>query len=579
MAKKKYGYNTNKAIAWAKARIADKKRTGELTRLACRRFLKDLDSGTWDYRDDLVENACMFIQCMVPPSGEQFGATLKLFDWQRFVICNLEGFRVKGEVSPKMWPQRRFSEASLFVARKAGKTSFAAALALMDLTRANRKESNQILAAKKEDQANIAYKACVSMVSRNKALQEVFSLKATVRAIKRQDANGGELYRIPASTSTLDGLRPTFILLDEIHAIEDRDLLSVLEGGTGATHSPLVFMPSTAGTGLETLGRGIRDSHVKVLKGDAKVESIFSLIFEPDDDDDMFKENTWRKANPGIGTTIPLSYYENAAHKAKNDRKAEVFFLTRQCNVWRGTSASQWIDMAQWDACADPLTKMEDLQDFPMVIGVDAAKRHDLTSICFLFQVNDGGYHAFFECYLPRATIEKRDNQGNRFYGAWRDEKHLLEGGDAIIESEFIAERIEAVCAKYRVKKIVFDQFAGSDEIASYLSYDVQSRCRKLLKQGKTITPSCNELEARLNAGKLFAHDGNPVAAWCASNVHVSRLINKSLVPKKISENSDQKIDAIDALLVAIAGLKSRDVGQRSEPIRSEGTLPDLISF
>jgi phage terminase large subunit-like protein len=75
-----------------------------------------------------------------------------------------------------------------------------------------------------------------------------------------------------------------------------------------------------------------------------------------------------------------------------------------------------------------------------------------------------------------------------------------------------------------------------------------------LHKNGKNVTDPARELEARVKAGpKKFAHDGNPVMSWMASNAVVSRRRDGTILPIKESELSPNKIDGIDAQVNAMA--------------------------
>jgi len=73
-------------------------------------------------------------------------------------------------------------------------------------------------------------------------------------------------------------------------------------------------------------------------------------------------------------------------------------------------------------------------------------------------------------------------------------------------------------------------------------------------KNAKTCTPPARELEARVKHTK-FRYDGNSCLKWQASNVVVSRRIDDSILPKKESAESPNKIDAIDALLQGIGAM------------------------
>jgi phage terminase large subunit-like protein len=84
-------------------------------------------------------------------------------------------------------------------------------------------------------------------------------------------------------------------------------------------------------------------------------------------------------------------------------------------------------------------------------------------------------------------------------------------------------------------------------------------------KNAKTFTPPAKELEARIKAGQ-FRHDGNSFLTWQASNVCVERRRDGSLLPTKEAAESPNKIDAIDAVLLAMSELCAAPDPQVYEP-------------
>lgn len=574
---KRASYWTDRARRWAERNAKGGPRIGSLQALAAERFIRDYDSGEWDYRADIVENVCAFFQMLPPPSGEQFGATLELFDWQAFYLANIDGFRVKNTGGRGVPPKRRFSQASLFTARKCGKTAFAAILALKDLTLENRLEPRQILAASTQKQADIALRSCYAVATRSPALTEYYRLKITRSDIQRLDDRGGRLHSIASEVRSLDGLRPTFALLDESHAIDNADLFSVLTTALGASYSSMLFAPSTAGFGLETIGRTLFDLHAEVLRGAVKLDSVFSLICAPDADADPYDENTWWRANPSLGKTVDLDYYRTQAEIAQRKRADEPFFVTRLCNIWRGSSAEQWLDLEDWDALAREGVNLDDLKGVPMTLGIDASSLDDLTALCLLFQLPSGGVHAAFEIYCPAHTIDIRDSEGLRQYGVWRDEGHLKNGGAVRIEYDRLAQRIAEIDATFNCRKIVVDQYAGATEIASLLDFVTYTKFRRLQKTARNVTESARDIEARVRTREGMTHDGNPVARWCAGNVYVRRFVDESIIPQKESADSKHKIDPIDALVFANAARLIDEVGDQPKPKASD--LPPDVMF
>lgn len=100
-------------------------------RQECERFFRDLDNPDYEFDCKDPEFVIRFIEtCVSHKEGESvngeplLGKPLLLEPWEKFIVYNLLGFRLKGT------KERRFKEAFLFIARKNGKTPFAAALAL-----------------------------------------------------------------------------------------------------------------------------------------------------------------------------------------------------------------------------------------------------------------------------------------------------------------------------------------------------------------------------------------------------------------------------------------------------------------
>lgn len=540
--------------------LDDDRTTGRLTRLAADRFLRDVRSRKW-YIDKLaIAEACEFFEKLPPPSGEQFGRFLRLSDWQVFLLANVEGFRIKGKPPKGLKRERRFRQAALWTARKSGKSTIAAAMMLQDLTIANRKGSRQLAIATTKDQANNVLDNAVAMARTSKSLCNQFKLRPTDEQISRRDELGGVLVSLTGNAKSHDGKRPTFVCLDEIHALTDRNMLNVMTTAFGSTYSPLMFMPSTAGDQTESVGKNQYDMQMDILRSNLILDDIFSLPFVPDKDDDPYSETTWLKANPALKITVPISYYKSEAAKAQKDKKDETFFLTRQCNFWKSGGAERWLNLDEWDACADAVFK--DHAAARVYIGLDSSAIDDLTAICILCEMPSGDIHAGFEMHCAEKTIAKKAVAGMRHYDAWRTDGSLRVCGCDRIDNDAIAARLDELTARLNVKRIVIDQYAGASIIASKLGYQAKDITRRLRKTADTVTESCRDLEARIRSGQGYTHDGNKIARWCASNVCVRRYVDESLIPQKESANSESKIDAIDALVFANCGRLLLSVGQ-----------------
>ena len=121
-----------------------------------------------------------------------------------------------------------------------------------------------------------------------------------------------------------------------------------------------------------------------------------------------------------------------------------------------------------------------------------------------------------------------------------------------------VEDLIRAWDERYAIKKGTFDQFAAAQAMASRLNEDLSPDPDEpvyeiLHKKASAVTDPAKELERLVKAGPaFFAHDGNPIMDWMASNVVVARRRDETLLPIKETPMSPMKIDGIDATINAI---------------------------
>ena len=94
---------------------------GKYHKLACQRFLSDLDRADLVFDEKAANKPCKFIEALPHVSGEwrQKKAKIKLEPVQSFIICNIFGwYDLDGD--------RRFNEAFILMPRKNAKSTLAA---------------------------------------------------------------------------------------------------------------------------------------------------------------------------------------------------------------------------------------------------------------------------------------------------------------------------------------------------------------------------------------------------------------------------------------------------------------------
>jgi phage terminase large subunit-like protein len=213
-------------------------------------------------------------------------------------------------------------------------------------------------------------------------------------------------------------------------------------------------------------------------------------------------------------------------------------------------AASAWLSITRWDACADETLKLEDFHGQRCYIGGDLAQLDDIAAVALLFE-REGNFVAFVRFYLPRGVVEERARTVPA-YQLWVKAGLLVLTDGNMIDYDLIEADIRGWCRLFNVAAIRLDQY-GSAGLVSRLANDGH-KAAILDKNAKTFTAPARELEARINH-RRFRHDGNSCLRWMASNVVVRRGVDDSILPKKESPESPNKIDGIDAILQAMSAM------------------------
>jgi phage terminase large subunit-like protein len=510
--------------------------------LACARQARDLarTDRAWPYVWSRAEaaKACAFIERLPHTEGRWASPLIHLEPWQVFVVCTLFGWRLRADPL-----RRRFTTLYLELARKGAKSTLMAALALYHVLEEHEPGPAVVCGATTGSQARIVFGIASRMVQRAPWLR-ARGVTAFAHAITTAD---GTIKPINAKASTQDGLNPSCIVLDESHA-QTFALHDVLKSAQGARANPLLLCPTTAGYNQLSVGYALRTALTNVLRDTVTADHLLGLIYTIDDGDDWRNERVWKKANPMIGITPTWDYMRRYAIDAQQTPGLEGEFRVKCCSEWFNR-ASAWLPMTAWDRCADPSITLDAFARAPCWIGADLAQRDDLAAVALVFQRGDQ-LVAFVRCYLPADVVADRARTVPA-YRLWAEAGHLVLTEGTMIDYGRIEQDIRTWCTQFDVRDICFDQF-GSVQITGNLFND-GFPARVEPKNARTVTMPARDLETRVLHG-LFTHDGNPCLRWQAANCVVSRRVDDSILPKKDGPESPNKIDAIDALLLAING-------------------------
>lgn len=542
------------ARAYAKRAVADKKgrHHGRLIRLAAKRFLGDLTRArrkACPFKFDKwhATDVCDFIEKLPHVEGVWENPNIVLHDSHVFFLVQLFGFR------DRKTGDRRYTSALFAVARKNAKSTLAAAILLYCLCCEEEPGAQVISAATTYDQASIIFKVAKAMAERTSDLREAFGLECWAKAVSRMET-GSSFKAVHAKASTQDGLNPSHVGLDEIHAHKTADLLNVLTSAAGARRSPLWLYTTTEGYVNAGPWQEIRQFASQLLEGvfGNTADHFLAVFYAIDKDDDEFDEAAWRKANPLMDVNphlLTAIRKESVEAKAMPSKLAE--FKIKRLNRPAST-ADGWVDLTRWADCSGEVD-LEWLAQYPCMAAFDLSSTRDLTSLRLVWRVN-GRFYTWGRRWVPAYAVAQRTERGTVPYQAWAESGLLEQTEGDVVDYAVIEEAILEVFELFNIQQIAFDRWNATDLVNRLVEQGLPMI--EFIQGPKSYHPAMQELERAYIAGNLN-HAGDPVLHWCASNLVARRDQNLNMAPDK--KRSAEKIDDMVALLMAVGLLVSAD--------------------
>ena len=533
-------------------------------RLAARRYLQDRKRAgrrgcPFVFDEWHANDPCRFLECLPHVEGTWGSETIELHPAHVFATVNIFGFRLRDG-------SRRFTDALFAVARKNAKSTWAAGIALYCLAVEGEVGPQVISAATTGSQARIVWSIAKRQTERVADLREHFLLEPFANSIACYQ-NGGYFKPINAKASTQDGLNPSCVVLDELHAHKTHDLLNVLKSAAGARRSPLFLLTTTEGYETPWPWPEERKFAQQVLSGVLKAEHYFAVIYAIDDSDDLFDESAWIKANPLMDVNQVLAgklRTDAVEAKAKPGKLAE--FSIKRCNR-PAASAESWLDLPKWAACAGPVD-LDWLAGFPCWAAFDLASTTDLTSWRLVWRV-DGRLYTWGRRWVPEGAVAQRTVRGTVPYASWVGEGLIEQTEGDVVDYSVVEAAIRADVERFQPQAIGYDAWNAQD-LVNRLTAD-ELPLIQFVQGPKSYHPAMQELERLYRAG-VVNHAGDPVLRWCAANLVARRDANLNMAPDK--KRSADKIDDMVALLMAVGlSLSAEESGDMagflSNPVRA----------
>ena len=441
------------------------------------------------------------------------GSPLVLREWQKLLLEHLFAWDDDG---------LRHRVSLVGMPRKNGKSALGSAIGLYSLILGAKGGECYSVASEKE-QARICFADAKRTVEASPELSAITKLYRD--AIELPSMNS--VYRVlSAENLSKEGLNPTTVIFDELHAQPDRELFDVFSlamGSRGKLASLIAI--TTAGVRSDRTGRdGIAFSLFqmgqKIARGELVDPTFFMAWWEAPEGADHRDPETWRAANPGFGDLNAESDFHSAIK-----RTPEAEFRIKRCNQWV-SSVETWLPAGSWDECAGEVNLTSEDE---IVLGFDGSYNGDASVIV-------------------GAVVPKNDEPVKVFMvKAW--EKNLEhDGPEWRVDIGEVEQTVLDFCQKHNVKEIACDPFRWQRSMEVLEGYGLPVVAFPQSPQ-RMIKACAGFFDAV--AEKRLIHDGDALLARHISNTAI-KLTPAGPHIKKESPNSPRKIDACVAAILAV---------------------------
>lgn len=508
------------------------------------RLMAEMDSPAADspyyFDEETGERPIIFIERFCKQSQGTLGAPLRLELFQKAFIQTLFGWLLKET------EYRRFRETLFLVGRKNGKSTLLAALALYMLVADYEGAAEIYSVATKKDQARKTLTEAVNMVKQSPELRAIIKKR-------RNDiyfpATASTFEALASDSNTLDGLNSHAVIIDELHAIRDRNLYEVMKQSTSSRRQPLVIMITTSGTVRESVFDNLYGLACDIADGKVTEDTFLPVLYELDERAEWTDPQAWIKANPGLGTIKQYATLAAFVERAKKNPEDLPGVLCKDFNVPE-TSASVWLSFE--DIKNDATFTMQDVYNTYAIGGCDLSATTDLTCATLLIRRSreDETVYVLQHYFIPKKRIDQLDEHNSQEapYKIWAERELLTICDGARVDYSAVTAWFCQMRDEFKI-----DAFAvGYDRaLAGYWVDEMKANgfdMRAVAQGPFTWSQPMREMGAAF-ADKKVNYNRNPVLVWCLSNTAVKKSGVNNIQPVKVSDR--RRIDGAVSLLNA----------------------------
>ena len=362
--------------------------------------------------------------------------------------------------------------------------------------------------------------------------------------------NPSQIKYIPLnfSTSRMDGRLPNVFCADEVGALPTSYPIEAMQSGQLNILNKLGFIISTKYPTIDNPFEEQVTYSKKVLDGIIEDETIFSLLYEPDDPKEWMTDDLILQQSNPVALEIKEIWEDLVKKRAlaiAMESKRENF-LTKHCNIiYQGLGTESYIDVADVQQCK---VSNIDWKGRVVYLGLDLSQSDDNTSVGMVSVDENENILAESFAFIPEGRIDEKTVSEKVHYREFIRTMKCIACGDRVIDYSVVENFILNIENKYgvQVQAIGYDRWnalstAQKLENEGYNMVEIKQHSSVLHPPTKFLKEKILSKEFKYTDNKLL--EINFQNARCTKDTNNNLYVNK----KKSSGKVDMVVSIINA--------------------------------
>ena len=477
-------------------------------------------------------------------AGQSVKDTLAGFQWLFLVAVLCTVYRDQPQ-------RRRYQTAILEICRKNGKTMLIGVVFII-LLLTEPKFSKFYSVAPDGSLSREVKSAIEEIIKSSPALNSKYKGREKFRLLRDSvQFTVKENTYIPLnySNSTLDGKLPSVFLADEVGALPNAYALEAMRSGQLTILNKLGCVISTKYPKMNNPFEDEIAYAKKILDGVVEDDTVFALLYEPDDPTEWMTDDTILKHGNPLALDVPeiwedLLQKRSAAIEVESRREN---FLCKHCNIlYQGTGTETYIPVEDVIKCRGEV----DWTGREVYLGVDLSMTNDNTAVAMVaYDDATDKIVAGVTGFVPEGRVDEKNRAEKIDYRRFIRAGQCIACGDRTIDYGEVERFVLDLEFKYgcTIAGIGFDRYNCLSSAQKWEEAGLP--CTEVKQHSSVLHPATKWLSEMIIDGN-FVYEKNELLeinfenARCTYDTNMNRYVTK--------KKSTGKVDMVVALINAV---------------------------